>query len=74
MALKQYDRAILAYNKAIKDYPKGNKVPNAMLRQALAFLEINDKTSTKIVLKQLIKQFPGSNEAKIAENKLKAID
>ena len=37
-------------------------------------LEMDDKTSAQILLKQLIKQFPGSNEAKIAESKLKAID
>jgi len=74
MSLKQTELAILAYQEVIKKYPKGNKVPNAMLRQAVAFLEINDKTSAQIVLKQLIKQFPDSSEAKIAETKLKQIE
>jgi TolA-binding protein len=71
MSLKQYEQAILAFQRVIKDYPKGNKVPNAILRQAVAFYEINDKTSSKLLLKKLIKQFPKSNEAKIAEARLK---
>ena len=73
MALKQYDLAILAYQEVIKKYPKANKVPNAMLRQAVAWQEHGDKTSATILLKQLIKQYPGSSEAKIAETKLKTI-
>jgi len=41
-----------------------------MLRQAIAFLEINDKTSSTLILKKVIKQFPKSNEAKVAQKKL----
>ena len=73
MALKQYEQAILAFQKVIKKYPGGNKVPNALLRQALAFYELNDKTSAKLLLKKLIKQYPKTNEAKIAKNKLKTM-
>jgi TolA-binding protein len=73
MGLKQYEQAILAFQRVIKKYPKGNKVPNAILRQALAFYEINDKTSSKLLLKKLIRQFPNSSEAKIARGKLKAM-
>jgi TolA-binding protein len=73
MALKQYEQAILAFQKVIKQYPRGNKVPNALLRQALAFDELNDKTSAKLLLRKLINQYPKTNEAKIAENKLKTM-
>jgi tol-pal system protein YbgF len=70
MAIKQYERAILAYQDVIQLYPKGNKVPNAMLRQALAFNEIGDKTSLKTLLKNIIKKFPNSSEAKVAKIRL----
>ncbi|MBW2203835.1 MAG: tetratricopeptide repeat protein [Deltaproteobacteria bacterium] len=56
-----------------KKYPKGNKVPNAILRQALAFYEIKDKTSARLLLKKLIKKYPKSSEAKIAKAKLRTI-
>ena len=73
MAQKQYEQAILAYQEVIKRYPKGNKVPSAILRQALAFYEIGDKISSKLLLKKVIKEYSDSSEAKIAEAKLKTI-
>ena len=73
MALKQYEQAILAFQTVIKKYPRGNKVPNAILRQALAFYELKDKTSARLLLKKLIKKYPRSNEAKIARSKLKTM-
>jgi tol-pal system protein YbgF len=73
MAQKQYVQALRAYQEAIDKYPEGNKVPNAMWRQALAFLEINDETSSEIRLNEIIKQFPDSDEAKLAETKLKSL-
>lgn len=73
MALKQYEQAILAYQDVIKEFPKGNKVPNALLRQAGAFLEIKDKTSSRLLLKKVIEKYPKSSEAKIARKKLKTL-
>ena len=73
MTLKQFEKAILSYQEVIKKYPKGNKVANAMIRQALAFYEIKDKTSARLLLKKVIKQYPKSNEAKIAKAKLKTM-
>ena len=73
MVLKQYEQAILAYQEVIRKFPKGNKVPNAMLRQALAFYEIEDKISSRLLLEKIIKTYPNSSEAKIAKAKLKAL-
>jgi hypothetical protein len=45
-----------------------------MWRQALAFLEIEDgEISSKLLLNKIIKQFPDSDEATLAETKLKSI-
>ncbi len=73
MALGKYEQAIHAYNEVITKYPEGNKVPNAMLKQALAFIEEKDNVAAKIVLKNLQKKYPASDEAKLAEAKLKTI-
>jgi tol-pal system protein YbgF len=73
MALGKYEQAILAYQDVMKKYSKGNKVPGSMLRQAIAFYEIKDKTSAKLLLKKLIKRYPKSKEAAIAKKKLKTI-
>ena len=73
MALGQFEQAILAYQNVMKKYGKGNKVPGSMLRQAIAFYEIKDKTSAKLLLNKLIKQYPKSKEADIAKKKLETI-
>ena len=44
-----------------------------MLKQAMAFNEINDAKSAKFVLKKLLEGFPKSEEAKKAKELLKVI-
>ena len=73
MSLGQFEQAILAYQDVMKKYGKGNKIPASMLRQAIAFYEIKDKTSAKLLLNKLIKQYPKSKEAEIAKKKLETI-
>ena len=73
MALKKYDRAIAAYEDVKKKYPEGNKVPDAMLKQAMAFLEKGDETSTRILLKRIINAFPESDQARVAEQRLETL-
>jgi len=53
-------RAILAYQEVIKKYPKGNKVPSALLRQAFAFLEIKGfRRAPKLLLNRVSEELPG---------------
>ena len=74
MSLKQHEQALIAYQDVIKKYPKGNKVPNAMLRQAAAFLEMGEKDSAKILLRRITKRYPKTREAQIAEKKIKTLN
>jgi tol-pal system protein YbgF len=68
---KSYEPAILAYQDVIKNYPTKDKVPAAMLKQAMAFHAINDAKSSKYVLKKLVEAFPKSDEAIKAKDLLK---
>ena len=70
---KDYEQAILEYEKVSKNYPKGNKVSSALLKQGLSFLKLNDKTSAKLILQQVIKDFPNTTQARIARVKLQEI-
>lgn len=73
MAMNQPELAIHAYQEVITKYPRENKAPNAMLKQALAFVKVKDNIAAKIVLKNLIKQYPDSEESRLAEEQLKAL-
>ena len=68
---KWYEKAILEYQKVIEKYPKGNKVPASLLKQGLAFSNLGDKSNSRLILEELIKKYPKSNEAKIAKDKVK---
>jgi tol-pal system protein YbgF len=70
---KWYEKAILEYQKVIENYPKGNKVPASLLKQGLAFLNLGDKNNSRLILEELIKKHPKSNEAKIARDKVKSL-
>ena len=67
---KWYEKAILEYQKVIENYPKGNKVPASLLKQGFAFLNLGDKANSRLILQELIKKYPKTNEAKIAKDKL----
>jgi tol-pal system protein YbgF len=70
---KWYEKAILEYQNVIEKYPKGNKVPAALLKQGLAFSNIGDNANAKLILEELTRKYPKSNEAKVAAEKLKAL-
>ena len=69
---KWYEKAILEYQKVIENYPRGNKISASLLKQGLAFHQLGDKENARLILRELIRKFPKSNEAKIARKKIKA--
>ena len=71
---KWFEKSILEYQKVIENYPTGNKVPASLLKQGLAFFNLGDKANSRLILQELIKKHPQSNEAKIAKDKLKALE
>jgi tol-pal system protein YbgF len=70
---KDYERAILEYEKAIVKYPEGDKIPAALFKQALSFLELGDKTNARNLLKRVIEKYPRSDQAEMAKKKLETI-
>jgi len=70
---KSYEKAILEYQKVIEKYPKGNKVPAALLKQGHAFLALGDKVNSRLIFEELVRKFPQTAEAKAASDKLKEL-
>ncbi|MCE5283727.1 MAG: tol-pal system protein YbgF [Deltaproteobacteria bacterium] len=67
---KKYEKAIIEYDKLVKNFPEGNKVPYALLKQGLSFLKLGDKASAKLLFQQVIKDFPNTSQARIARARL----
>jgi tol-pal system protein YbgF len=70
---KDFEKAILEYEKAITKYPEGSKVPAALLKQGLAFLELGDKANARNLFKRVIERYPRSEQADMAKKKLDAV-
>ena len=66
----KYENAILEYQTVIEKYPKGNKIPDALLKQGLSFYIIGDKASSRLILQELINKYPGTSQAQSAKKKL----
>jgi tol-pal system protein YbgF len=69
---KNYEQAILEFQEVIKNFPEKDKVPAAMLKQGMAFKEMGDSKSSTYIFKKLTEEFPKSEEAKAAREKLRA--
>jgi len=67
---QQYEKAILEYEKVVTSFPEGNKVPYALLKQGLSFEQLGDKTSARMFLQQVIRDYPNTNQAGVARAKL----
>jgi tol-pal system protein YbgF len=71
--LKEYDQAILEFDTVRRKYPKGDKVPAALLKQGFAFAELGDKVDARLILQELVDRYPQSEESGKAKQKLKTL-
>ena len=70
---RDFEKAILEYEKVFARYPGGDKVPAALYKQALAFLELGDRTNAGNLLKRLIERYPRYDQIEAAKKKLATI-
>ena len=60
---RDYNKAILELNEVLLKYPKGDKVPSALLTLARSFADSGDKIDARLILQKLISDHPKSDEA-----------
>jgi tol-pal system protein YbgF len=72
--VKEYDQAILEFDGVRRRFPKGEKVPAALLKQGLSFAELNDRLDARLILQELVDRFPDSEEAAKAKQRLKTLE
>jgi len=67
---RKYEKAILEYDKVVKGFPEGDRARHALLKQALSFQKLGDKSSARLLLQQVIREYPNTSQARIAREKL----
>jgi tol-pal system protein YbgF len=68
-----YQDALAQYEIVMSNYPKSFKLAAAMLKKSFAELELGMKSSGIRDLRELIRRFPGSDESRRAQAKLKEL-
>ncbi|SDP09246.1 tetratricopeptide repeat protein [Desulforhopalus singaporensis] len=67
---KEYDKAIMQYQKIISQHATHARVPAALLKQGMAFEKLADKDTAKVIYKKLLKKHGAAPEAVTAQEKL----
>lgn len=72
-AQDDFKSAIAAYDTVLAKYPKSFKLAASLLKKGMAEIELGLKTSATRDLREVVRRFPGSDEARRAQAKLNEI-
>jgi len=67
---KEYDKAIMQYQKIISQHSGHEKASAAMFQQGMAFEKLSDKETAKVIFKKILKRHGSSPEAPKAQKQL----
>lgn len=70
----KYDQAILQFNDLVMRFPKGNYASASMLREAQAFVQLNDKIDARLTLQKLLADHGDAPEATAANTMMKGLE
>ncbi|HET9023758.1 MAG TPA: tol-pal system protein YbgF [Burkholderiaceae bacterium] len=71
-AIKDYKSAIAAHRTLVDRYTDSPRVPDALLSMAESQVQLGDRKSANATLNRIIKEFPETEAAKIARDRLPA--
>lgn len=69
-AQKDYQKAASEFEKLIQNYEQTDNFPPALFKLGLIYLELKDKVRANKYLSHLVENYPDSNEAKLAKDRL----
>jgi tol-pal system protein YbgF len=69
----QFQQALDAYNKVIDNFPKSFKLASARMRKGYCLAELGQKAAAIRELRTVVRQYPGTDEAKRSAAKLKEL-
>ena len=72
-AKEELERAVQEFRKVIANYPRGDKAPTALYKEALALLELKQPGVAQARLQYLVDNFPQAEEAPLARERLAAL-
>jgi len=69
----EFPQALEAYNKVLTNYPKSFKTAPARMRKGFCLVELGQKAAAIRELRAVVREYPGTDEAKRSSAKLKEL-
>jgi tol-pal system protein YbgF len=69
----QFQQALDAYNKVIENFPKSFKTASSRMRKGFCLVELGQKAAAIRELRTVVRQYPGTDEAKRSAAKLREL-
>ena len=67
------DKAVEACDLAIRNYPTGDKIPEALYRKGMALSMLKDTEGARGAWDEVVKKYPDSDEAQLARQGLERL-
>jgi tol-pal system protein YbgF len=67
---KDYKNALVEFRATIETYPRGNKVPDALLKVGYCYLALGQTEKARAVLEQVVNLYPKTEPAALAAKRL----
>jgi len=71
--LQSLELAVQEFKKVVANYPRGDKAPTALYKEALALLELKQPGVAQTRLQYLVDNFPQAEETQLARERLAAL-
>lgn len=72
-ATQNYPIALRSFDTLLRDFPDSPKAPDAMLKKGYCQIEMGDAGAGRQTLNRVINEFPGSDAARLATSRLRAL-
>ena len=72
-ATQELEQAVQEFRKVVANYPRGEKAPTALYKEALALIELKQPALAQQRLEYLVANFPQAEETPMARERLAAI-
>jgi tol-pal system protein YbgF len=72
-ATESLEQAVQEFKKVLANYPRADKVPTALYKEALALIDLKQPTLAQARLQYLVDNFPRAEETSLARERLAAL-
>lgn len=72
-ATESLEQAVQEFKKVLANYPRADKVPTALYKEALALIDLKQPAQAQARLQYLVDNFPRSEESSLARERLAAL-